>query len=1454
MMGIASRDAFHTRSLRLALAVAAGLAAWLSLGASSAVASEPCLPEPGPHPCLFSFGRSTTEAFSNPNGIAVDESTGDVYVADIAADTVYKLSASGEPVDFTAGAAAGSNALTGLDTPTKAFSFPNVYGTPAQIAVDNSTDPSDPSRGDVYVMDLGHDVIDKFNADGEYIAQLTGPFDEGPTGLAVTADGDVVVGVRYFNSVTGPLSSHGLSERVALFDNATANNFLKSDVEYGGGQSNIETSAAPPEHSFAVGPTGAYYMLFECGCIEKFGGGSIFLVQLGKLDEGPGDVAMAVDPVSGHLYVDDQSKVVEWDTGGMDGLERAAHSSDQGAATGALVSEFGSLALSGTSTQEGGVAVNGTNGEIYVSNPSDGKVYVFASSTPAVAPGVAANVTQTGATLQGSIDPRGVHVNSCEFEYEKASPPDELGASSLTTPVTRFRHSVSCAQTGQIGSGTSPVGVSAEIGGLEAGMLYYYRLTTGNADGEGASEGMFATKSKGFGIKEFSVSFLNREGTPDTQAGSHPEKMVVSFAFNTQVDRIIPNVESAYVLRPAGAVKDVIFDAPPGLSGNPNATEARCTVAELGVGGAGEAGGAVCSLGSQVGELYVETRSYGMGDYPLFNMVTPHGVAAQFGTHVIFPNSYINAGIQAGGQYPVQSESLDIPAIEPLYRLTTTLFGVLGSGESRKPFLTLPTGCTGPLRSMIKVDSYEEPGEYVEKEAITRNAAGEPVRLTGCSKLKFPPAISVAPDVSDASSSSGLTVGVHVPQSAAFNPEGLAESALRDTTVALPAGVSINPAGADGLEACSENLAGFEKFQEFNKEFEPGVQWAEFTPNTIGSLAPGVSFCPNGSKIGTVKIKTYLLNHELEGAVYLAAQEANPFGSVLAMYMLVEDPVSASTVKLTGEVRLCESAGQTVDGVMCQGRGQIITTFQNTPDLPFEELELHFFGGERAPLATPTRCGNYTTTAIFTPWDGNSPVTSVSSFAIEHGPNGGPCPGATLPFAPTVNAGATNIQAGAFSPLTVTVNRQDGEQNLKSLEAKLPPGLSGVLSGVELCTEPLANEGLCGEGSKVGEATVGVGVGNDPFTVTGGKFYLTGPYNGHGGCTVGETGCAPFGLTFEVPAKAGPFDLADTMNNHPRCDCVLVRGKIELNPQTAAITITSDPPGSPDSIPTSIEGIPLEIQHVNATTTRGDFQFNPTNCEKMALVGTVQLSEGGSSTITTPFQVTNCAALKFEPKFSVSTSAKTSRASGASLTAKLTYPSVPQGTDADISHVKVELPKQLPSRLTTLQKACTAAQFEANPAACPAASKIGYAVVHTPLIPVPLQGPAIFVSHGGEAFPSLTLVLQGYGITIDLVGTTGIKNGVTSTTFKTVPDQPFSSFELTLPEGPYSALTTAGNLCTAKNLTMPTEFVAQNGAELKQSTKIAVTGCPKTKKTTHKKTTHKKKHKTKNKTKRKPKR
>jgi hypothetical protein len=229
----------------------------------------------------------------------------------------------------------------------------------------------------------------------------------------------------------------------------------------------------------------------------------------------------------------------------------------------------------------------------------------------------------------------------------------------------------------------------------------------------------------------------------------------------------------------------------------------------------------------------------------------------------------------------------------------------------------------------------------------------------------------------------------------------------------------------------------------------------------------------------------------------------------------------------------------------------------------------------------------------------------------------------------------------------------------------------------------------------------------------------------------------------------------------------------------------------------------------------------------MKMTATIYSDEGASDNVQAPFQVTNCALLGFAPKLAISTSAKTSRTDGASLAVKLAYPSAPFGSQANIREVKVELPKGLPSRLSTLQKACTAAQFHADPAGCPAASIVGHARAITPVVPVPLEGPAYFVSNGGEAFPNLILVLQGYGITVDVVADTFIsKAGVTSSTFKTVPDAPVGSFELNLPEGKFSALTADGNLCTQK-LTMPTEFVAQNGATLHQETKIAVTGCPK---------------------------
>ncbi len=340
----------------------------------------------------------------------------------------------------------------------------------------------------------------------------------------------------------------------------------------------------------------------------------------------------------------------------------------------------------------------------------------------------------------------------------------------------------------------------------------------------------------------------------------------------------------------------------------------------------------------------------------------------------------------------------------------------------------------------------------------------------------------------------------------------------------------------------------------------------------------------------------------------------------------------------------------------------------------------------------------------------------------------------------------------------------------------------------------------------VGSVEAGAGVGSNPLFVSG-KAYLTGPYNG-----------GPYGLVVEVPAVAGPFNLGT----------VVVRQSLRIDPQTAQVTAVSD------SFPTILDGIPLRIRRVDVTLDRPGFLFNPTSCTPSAVTGTVTSTEGATASVSSRFQAGGCRELPFKPTFKVSTQARTSKKNGASLDAK-----VGSGAgQANIGRVAVTLPKALPSRLSTIQQACTAATFNANPALCPPGSNIGTATAKTPVLSNPLVGPAYLVSHGGAAFPDLVVILQGEGVTLDLVGNVDIKNRVTSSTFASVPDAPISSFELNLPEGSHSALGAVlpakakGSLCGTA-LTMPTTITGQNGAQVKQSTKIAVTGCPKAK---HKKT------------------
>jgi hypothetical protein len=886
----------------------------------------------------------------------------------------------------------------------------------------------------------------------------------------------------------------------------------------------------------------------------------------------------------------------------------------------------------------------------------------------------------------------------------------------------------------------------------------------------------------GFGFPAESgmaASVINRDGTPDTQAGSHPFAFTTALAVNTE-DR------EGHAAPAGGDIKDIEVSLPPGFVGDPSATP-QCSLEQFRLYFEENlfAFKESCPDASQIGIL--EVSFGGIKFYPeVYNLVPQRGYPAEFGFRVLGVPVVLVPRVRTGSDYGITAALADIPDAFTFTAGKLTLWGVPsdpGHNSERgscwgskgyfegvkeggecpatdvsRPFLSLPTSCTGPLQFSARVDSYEDPGVYSEAQT---SAPG----LTGCDKLGFTPNVITQPEPAQAASPSGLSVEIQIPQTYQ-NPAGLAESNLKDTTVTLPAGVAVNPSAGDGLAGCSEEQFGL------HNAAEPA--------------------CPEASKVGSLEVTTPLLENPLRGSVYLAQQGnlpgngSNPFGSLLAIYLTVKDPQSGVLVKLAGEVTPDPSTGQ------------LITRFLNNPQVPFNSLRLSFFAGPRAALVNPPLCGSYTTSTEMTPWSGGAPATPAWTFTINSGPGGSPCT-PTQPFNPQLVSGTVSNQAAGFTPFSLTFDRSDGEQNLARIQVTTPPGLLGTLTNVALCPEPQAQQGTCGPESLIGKVTVGVGAGSNPYYVTG-KTYLTGSYNG-----------APYGLSFVVPAIAGPLNLGT----------VVVRAAVSVNVHTAALTVTSEP------LPQILQGVPLHIRAVNVTLDREHFIFNPTNCNPLSIDATLSSALGATVPVATRFQATNCTSLAFDPKFTVTTSGRTSRANGASLDARIQVPA--GGAQANFARVKVELPKALPSRLTTLQKACTAQVFEANPAGCPPASLVGYAKASTPLLPVTLTGPAYFVSHGGEAFPSLIVVLEGYGVRVDLVGSTFIsKKGITSSTFAAVPDVPVSTFELYLPEGPYSALAANGDLCKQK-LQMGTELVAQDGATIHQNTPIGITACTKTK-------------------------
>lgn len=835
-----------------------------------------------------------------------------------------------------------------------------------------------------------------------------------------------------------------------------------------------------------------------------------------------------------------------------------------------------------------------------------------------------------------------------------------------------------------------------------------------------------------------------------TQAAGHPNYGITDFRFKT--------TGASGSEAPEGHVKNVRVDLPAGLSVNPYATP-RCKLSEL--------EGSGCPADTQVGEVRLTahlnlvpllgqpvgaTITVPAESTPVYNMEAPPGtpLEADFKVALFETVVHIVGGIDWSGDYHEFFTIKNVPTSPELVESRLIFNGqALGPGGTL-PFITMPSTCLGPQTTQLEVESYE--GQRETKSFTT------PVGASGCEEVPFEPAVKVAPSTTQSDAPDGITVKVEVPQNT--EPSGIDSSMLKDARVSLPEGMTLNPAAANGLQACTKT--------EFGKGTENKVE------------------CPLSSQVGTTTIETPdLPPGSLTGPVYVGQPESNnpESGKEYRIFIDAEAPAYGVSVRLEGNISANANTGRLTTAVL------------ESPQVPFSDFILTL--NTDTPLANPLMCGQATTNASLSPYSGNPASEPFMSFPIDFNGKGGTCP-SPLPFALGQSASTTPATGGAATSFSFSLGRPEGQQYLSKLTTVLPAGLVGKITSLTPCVEAQAATGECGSASQIGPVTVSLGSGS-PLLTLGGTAYLTGPYNG-----------APYGLSVVVPAeKIGPYDFGK----------IVTRASIAVEPFTARVVISSQ-------LPTIVGGVPLRLRTINVDVNRPNFTINPTNCGALTTNTTLTSTFGTSQSLSTPFQAAGCSALGFSPKFTASTNAKASRAKGAIFVVKVAYPA---GSQANIKSVLVTLPKQLPARLSTLNNACPEATFAANQLGCPPLSKVGSATVTTPVLPGKLTGPAIYVSHGGAAFPDLDLVLQGDGVTVILVGRTNIQKGITTSNYAAVPDVPISSFEVGLPSGKDSVLGAVGNLCKPSSLVMPTVITAQNGKVIKQRTKIAVGGCPRKK-------------------------
>jgi hypothetical protein len=905
-----------------------------------------------------------------------------------------------------------------------------------------------------------------------------------------------------------------------------------------------------------------------------------------------------------------------------------------------------------------------------------------------------------------------------------------------------------------------------------------------------------------------------------TQASGHPAWGVTDFKVATE--GAFPNEVPAGLLT-TGPVKHVRTDVGPGVSTNPEAVP-LCTKEQFGekeaVPGTGFFPAPACKPETEIGVnkvvVYAGPNGVapGVSDLPLegiaYNVEQPQGVASVFGVALKLPipltggqlakgfkeaeekgakpgengfptikqqgeleaaqyyaHTLINGNVEWAGNYHDYYE-IDVSTALPLISSRLVLKGNIGS-TGNGGYITLPSNCAGVGAATTNTVTIEsKAGKVGEKKYVTLTGTEGCRGESSLTIPPFAPAFGLIPGTGETQSDhpDGITAELTVPHNPL--PSELDSSQLRTATVTLPQGMTLNPSAANGLKACA--------------------------PTQIGIKTRNAVTCPGASKLGevTLTVPDLPASEPLTGSIYLGGgPEPITGGSVSSpeytIYLNAESTRYGVDVRLEGKVMPNKETGQ------------VTTTFSENPEQPFSNIKLKFNGGALAPIANPLTCGGVTGTTSLVPYIGSFATATPSSntLTVDSNGSGGSCP-SPLPFTLSQSTQNASAVAGANTSYTLNLGRNEGQQYLSQVKTVLPAGLVGLIPTVPLCGEAEANAGTCAVGSQIGSVTVAAGSGSSPYTFYG-QAYLTGPYNG-----------APYGMSIVVPAAAGPFNLGS----------VVTRASVAVEPYTARVVVTS-------SIPTIVKGVPLRLRGISIAINRTGFMRNPTNCGTLAsestLSGFTTLGVAGTATqsLSSPFQVAGCTGLAFKPKFGAATGAKTSKANGASLETTI---NVPAG-QSNVKSVLVQLPKQLPSRLTTLQKACPEATFAANPYSCPGGSFVGGVRANTPVLSAKLKGPAILVSHGGQAFPDLDLLLEGDGVRVILVGNTNIKNAITTTNFATTPDVPVTSITVNLPIGGHSALTANGNVC-ANKLLMPTTIVGQNGTSVKQNTTIRITNCP----------------------------